>query len=255
MADWKPDLYLRFEKERTQPSVDLANRIELKSPKKIIDIGCGPGNSAKVLKDRWPGADVLGIDLSEAMVTKARASFPGMRFLRMDAGGDLSALGRFDIVFSNAAIQWIPDNKALIARLHRMLEGGGALAIQVPCTRGMPIQQAVRELSADARWAGRFGSVRAHSMHGAEYYYDAVSAVAGEYALWRTDYVHVMRSHAAMVEWYSATALKPYLECLEAAELPGFLCEFERRLIELYPARPDGNILFPFTRLFMLAYG
>ena len=114
MSDWKPSLYLKFEKERTQPAIDLVNRIEIKSPKRIIDIGCGPGNSTKVLQEKWEKAEIIGIDSSSAMIEKAKENYAGIDFIQYDASSDLSFLGKFDIIFSNAAFQWIPDNHLLI---------------------------------------------------------------------------------------------------------------------------------------------
>ena len=77
--DWKPDLYLKFEKERTQPSIDLVCRIRKQNPKKIIDIGCGPGNSTQILAQKWPEADIIGVDISPAMIEKAKKSFPNQK--------------------------------------------------------------------------------------------------------------------------------------------------------------------------------
>jgi len=116
MSDWQPDLYLKFGKERTQPSIDLAAKIGLDDPKRIIDIGCGPGNSTNVLKARWPRAQIMGLDNSEAMIDEARSKYPGMDWIYLDASGDLSGLGNFDIVFSNAALQWMPNQQILLPK-------------------------------------------------------------------------------------------------------------------------------------------
>lgn len=104
MSDWKPNLYLSFERERTQPSVDLMTRINLDKPYRIIDIGCGPGNSTNILKLRWPEAELIGLDDSEAMIQQAKEKYKDIKWVLADATGDLSSLGTFDIVFSNAAI-------------------------------------------------------------------------------------------------------------------------------------------------------
>ena len=116
MAAWDPNLYLRFEKERTQPAKDLVSRIELENPKRIIDIGCGPGNSTAQLRDRWPQAEIMGIDNSEEMIRKAGNTYPDMKWAVHDIIEDLSGLGLFDLVFSNAVIQWVPDQRLLLTR-------------------------------------------------------------------------------------------------------------------------------------------
>ena len=103
MIDWNPDLYLKFGKERTLPSKDLISRIGLENPARILDIGCGSGNSTNELKKRWPNAEIIGIDNSSTMIEKAQLLYPEIDFRLMDATEDLSSLGKFDIVFSNAA--------------------------------------------------------------------------------------------------------------------------------------------------------
>ena len=99
MLDWNPDLYLQFKKERTLPAKDLISRIELVNPKRILDVGCGSGNSTHELKKRWPNAEIIGIDNSSTMIEKAQLLYPEIDFRLMDATEDLSSLGKFDIVF------------------------------------------------------------------------------------------------------------------------------------------------------------
>ncbi|AMP20024.1 hypothetical protein AZF37_01490 [endosymbiont 'TC1' of Trimyema compressum] len=135
MSYWKPNLYLTFKQERTQPSIDLVGKIEKENPLRIIDIGCGPGNSTFVLKNRCPGAEIIGIDNSESMIEQAKEKDNDIQWICKDVQFALSELGTFDIVFSNAAIQWIPDQHLLLQRLFQMLNSGGILAVQVPCTK------------------------------------------------------------------------------------------------------------------------
>ncbi|MFA6697585.1 MAG: methyltransferase domain-containing protein, partial [Eubacteriales bacterium] len=143
---WKPNLYLSFERERTQPSIDLMTRINLDKPYRIIDIGCGPGNSTNILKLRWPEAELIGLDDSEAMIQQAKEKYKDIKWVLADATGDLSSLGTFDIVFSNAAIQWMPNHPALIKNMFKLLNKGGVLAVQVPYTEEMPIHTDLQKL-------------------------------------------------------------------------------------------------------------
>ncbi|UZQ84827.1 methyltransferase domain-containing protein [Thermoclostridium stercorarium] len=116
--DWNSDQYLKFKSERTQPAVDLVNRISAVNPEKILDIGCGPGNSTEVLYNKFPKAYILGVDISEEMIRTARMKYPNLDFRICDAGKDLSQLDNdFDIVFSNACIQWVPDHRNLIRNM------------------------------------------------------------------------------------------------------------------------------------------
>ena len=146
MLDWNPDLYLKFEKERTLPAKDLISRIEIVNPKRILDIGCGSGNSTHELKKRWPNAEIVGIDNSKSMVEKARSLYDDTKFILMDATEDLSPLGKFDIVFSNAAIQRIPDHENLIKSFYDLLNDKGVLAIQLPLIDEVEAQKALYEL-------------------------------------------------------------------------------------------------------------
>src|SRR6266542_994395 len=117
--DWNPDLYLKFNKERIQPSIDLVSRIAINDPKSIIDIGCGPGNSTQILAERWPKARIVGVDNSPAMIEKAKKDYPHQEWCVLDAGKVL-ILETYDVVFSNATIQWIPDHERLMKRMEVM---------------------------------------------------------------------------------------------------------------------------------------
>lgn len=254
MSDWKPELYLQFEKQRTQPSKDLAARIDLTAPKRIIDIGCGPGNSTLVLKNRWPGAAITGLDSSPAMIAQAGEADSGITWVCADAAGDLSGLGRFDIVFSNAAIQWMPDHGTLLPKLFSLLESGGVLAVQVPNTATMPIHIVLQTLVKAEKWRAQLGSVTTHATFAAPYYYDILSTLTADFDLWETHYHHVMESHNALVQWYSSTGLRPYLNCLTSEQdKAAFLADFESALQAAYPAQNDGHVLFPFVRIFFIA--
>ena len=254
MNDWKPELYLKFEKQRTQPSIDLAARISLTAPKRIIDIGCGPGNSTAVLKNRWPNAAITGLDSSPAMIAQAGETDSGIAWVCADASGDLSALGHFDIVFSNAAIQWMPSHETLLTNLFSLVESGGVLAVQVPNTTHMPIHIALRTLVKSEKWQAKLSSITTHATFSAPYYNDILSTLTPDIDLWETHYHHVMDSHNALVQWYSSTGLRPYLHSLQTeADRGAFLADFEDALKDVYSAQSDGHVLFPFVRIFFIA--
>ena len=80
MLDWNPALYGRYEDERTRPAAELLARVPLSGAMRAVDLGCGPGNSTELVARRFPGAEVLGIDNSEAMLTAARTRLPSARF-------------------------------------------------------------------------------------------------------------------------------------------------------------------------------
>jgi len=255
MSDWKPNLYLVFEKERTQPAIDLVMKIEHENPARILDIGCGPGNSTNVLQVRWPHAEIIGLDNSQAMIEQAHATYPNMNWVHADAAGDLSALGKFDIVFSNAAIQWIPNQEKLLANLFNFLQPGGVLAVQVPNPGKMPIHVELKKLSASEEWKDHFAALSStYSLHTEHAYYDMLCGLTGCIDLWVTNYCHVMDNHAQIVKWYSGAGLRPYLDCLtDENTRNAFLQDYEHGLRRSHPAQKDGKILFPFTRIFFVA--
>lgn len=133
MSDWNSKQYMRFEIQRTQPSIDLINRIELNAPARILDIGCGPGNGTINLKKRFPMAEIIGIDSSENMLDKARNDYKDIEFLKCSVPNELNIIeGKFDLIFSNACIHWIPDQKKLISTVMSMLNKNGVFAVQIP---------------------------------------------------------------------------------------------------------------------------
>lgn len=255
MPSWNPDQYLKFARERTQASVDLVSRIEVENPRSIIDIGCGPGNSTRVLRDRWPNAHFSGLDNSEEMISKARTDFPDIEWITGDVRS-YRFTEEYDIVFSNAAIQWIPDHKELVPGLFNIVRPGGALAIQVPADQDSPIRRSLLSASSREKWA-RYtsGCERMINYRTAEYYYDIVTRLSKRFDLWETVYYHILDSQAALIEWYKGTAMKPFLESLPD---DANRREFENDVLvgckDNYEVRKDGNVLYPFRRVFFVAY-
>lgn len=253
MNDWKPDLYLKFEKQRTQPAIDLVSRIDMSAPMRIVDIGCGPGNSTLALKNRWPNAEITGLDSSPAMIAQASKEDSDINWVCADAAGDLNDLGRFDVVFSNAVIQWIPNHEVLLPNLFSLLNSGGVLAVQVPNTTKMPVHLTLQSIAQSEKWRTRFFDVNTHSVFSAPYYYDIVSRLSDHVDLWETNYYHMMVNHRSIVQWYSSTGLRPYLNRLESvSDQTDFLDDFENALKVAYPVQKNGVVLFPFTRIFFL---
>jgi trans-aconitate 2-methyltransferase len=254
MFDWKPQLYLTFEKERTQPAIDLVMRIEQENPKRIIDVGCGPGNSTFVVKNRWANAEIIGLDNSENMLAQARTKYDNIKWICADASDGLNDFGTFDIVFSNAAIQWMPNQPQLLSNFYDVLNIGGVMAVQVPCVNNMPIHMELQNLLSKPKWRQYFDTpVSAHFIHTADFYYDVLSTFSNHFDLWQTDYYHVMNSHSDLVNWYRGSGLRPYLDCLTDEGIrQAFLDDFENALLSVYPFQKDNRILFPFTRIFFI---
>lgn len=254
MAEWDSRQYAKFLKERTQPSIDLAARITGVEPAEIIDIGCGPGNSTQVLKERFPSAHTIGADNSENMITSAREKHPELDFMTLDASGDMSALnGKFDVVFSNACIQWVHGHEQLLPKMFALLRCGGVMAVQIPMNYDEPIHQIIGRLTNGEKWGSRFPDPRIFYTKTQSEYFDILSGITDDFELWKTTYLHRMGSHDDIIEWYKGTGLRPYLAQLNEAEGAEFISELLAELKQAYPVQKNGEIIFAFPRFFFIA--
>lgn len=254
MADWNPALYRRFEDERTRPARELLARVPLAEARRVVDLGCGPGNSTELLVERFPRAEVLGTDNSPSMLESARERLPKLRFELSDIATWQPAQAP-DLVYANAALQWVPEHEKLFPRLFSLLAPGGVLAVQMPDNHNEATHRAMREIAALPGYAERIGDPAKlrPGMLKIQDYYDLLAREAEEVDVWHTVYQHRMDSPAAIVDWLRSTGLKPFLEPLDAQQRAGFTAEYERRMDAAYPARSDGRRLLAFPRLFIVA--
>lgn len=255
MNNWNAAQYLQFEAQRTQPSIDLAGRIPFENPQNILDVGCGPGNSTAVLKRRFPTAQVLGIDSSEDMVRTAKETYSNLEFQCCDATTDLLSLGKnsFDIVFSNACLQWLPDHKTRIPEMLELLKPGGYLAIQTPMNDREPIRTIINELADTDPWAKKLSLPKLFHNLTPEAYFDLLAETAAGFTLWETTYYHTLSSHADILRWYRSTGLRPYLAALSPEDAQLFEAAVLHRVQSAYPLQRDGRVIFRFPRFFILA--
>ena len=247
-AVWNPVQYLKFAEERTRPCQELAARIQVERPARLIDLGCGPGNSTQVLAARWPESRITGLDSSPDMIDAARKSAPRFEWVRADIAEWAADAGeRFDVVFSNAALQWVGSHEQLFQRLFARVAPGGALAIQVPGNYHAPQHQALRSMATSR-------PVTEWHAHDLDFYYDVLAPPASRLDFWATEYLHIMANAEAIVEWYKGSALRPYLQAIDTAEeREQFLAEYLERIRPLFPPRSDGRVIFPFRRILMIA--
>lgn len=252
MSDWQPDLYLKFKNERTQPSIDLVAKIDHLSPKSIIDIGCGPGNSTQVLVNRWPKAKIVGIDSSASMIQKAKQEYTNQEWYVADASTYKSD-EKFDILFSNAAIQWIPNHPDLLRNFYSLLSPKGIIAVQIPRFWDMPLGKVIDNIANQPRWKSKtFGVSSLFTIHDYSFYYDILSGLFDSIEIWETNYMHILDSHESMIQMMRSTGLKPYLEKLETSEKVEFENTVFEAIKEPYPVQKNGKVLLPFKRLFFL---
>ncbi|MBZ5576702.1 MAG: methyltransferase domain-containing protein [Acidobacteriia bacterium] len=221
MPQWDADLYLKYGNQRTQPVIDLVNRIQLENPRRTADLGCGPGNSTEVLRRRWPDSLLVGVDHSPEMIAKARKSFPDGRWELGDAA-TWNAGEPVDLVFSNAMLHWIPNHAAVCRHLFDQVAARGALAVQVPAHYDSPLHREILEVSRDAEWVERMEGARQALTHESPaFYYDLLAPRAAHMDVWETTYHHALPGPEAVLEWFRGTGLRPFLEALESVEQRG----------------------------------
>jgi trans-aconitate 2-methyltransferase len=249
---WDPKVYLDFEDERTRPAVELLARIPLKMPESVIDLGCGPGNSTALLARRWPKAKLEGLDSSEAMLDQARRSGVKAQW----QSGDIPSWApskRYDVIFANAALHWLDDQENLLRRLMSHVARGGVLAFQVPTNFNAPSHKLMRDVAAEGPWAEKLKDVRNIVLGTAQGYYGLLEPLSTNLDIWETDYLQVLNGEDAVLRWVSGTGLRPFLAALDGAERDAYVAAYKTRLNEAYPMRVSGKVLFPFTRLFVVA--
>ncbi|MEZ0168726.1 trans-aconitate 2-methyltransferase [Microvirga sp. TS319] len=254
MADWNAGQYLKFEDERTRPSVDLLRRVPLSDPQSCADIGCGPGNSTELLVERFQNARVIGLDSSPAMLSKARERLPGLTFVEADIA-TWQPEERFDLIFANAVLQWVPDHPGLLARLVSFLKQGGCLAVQMPDNLDEPSHRLMEKVAHEGPWASRLTSASAarEKIGSFEDCYAWLQQAGCAIDLWQTTYVHPLEGAGAIIEWFKSTGLKPYLDLLAPEERVEYLRHYMEEIAKAYPAQADGKVLLRFPRRFFVA--
>lgn len=249
---WDPTTYLAHASLRERPAGELLARIPLEVADRVYDMGCGTANSTALLRSRWPNARITGVDNSVEMLTQARQG-------GLDADwheADLSLFVPSDspqLIFSNAAYQWVDHHQSIFARLAESLADRGVLAIQMPANFDAPSHTLLKEVAADGPWASDVAELRpASPVHDASTYYGFLTNHFKALDIWYTEYVQIMTGSDPVLGWVKGTALVPYIARLHGERRESFLAAYAARLRTAYPMRSDGTTLFPFRRLFIV---
>ncbi|MBC9734412.1 trans-aconitate 2-methyltransferase [Nocardioides marmotae] len=248
---WDPDRYLAYADERGRPFLDLLARVGATDPRTVVDLGCGPGNLTALLRERWPAADVHGLDASPEMVARARERGDGVRY---DVG-DLREWrpdAPVDVLVSNATLQWLPEHLDLLPRLLDQVADGGWLAFQVPGNFEEPSHTLRRELAEEEPYAAHTRDVAVPDSHDPATYLDLLAGLGCEVDAWETTYLHVLSGPDPVFAWVSGTGARPTLQALPDDLRERFEGEFKARLRAAYPPGPRGVVL-PFRRVFVVA--
>jgi trans-aconitate 2-methyltransferase len=262
---WDPAQYLRHSGHRTRPFAELLARVPEPATERprIVDLGCGAGNVTALLAARWPAARITGLDNSPAMLERARAEHAGP----LDGGGSLDFAAAdladwrpdrgYDLIVSNAALQWVPGHLDLLAVWAEALHPGGTLAFQVPGNFGAPSHVLLRETAGLPRFRPFLDGVLRHEDAVAEPagYLDRLTALGLDADVWETTYLHLLTGGDPVLDWVKGTGLRPVLDALapHPEVLDDFLAIYRDALRAAYPARPHGTV-FPFRRLFAVAH-
>lgn len=250
---WRPDEYLAFATPRLQPALDLLARIG-GQPARIVDLGCGPGTITTRLRARWPQAAIAGIDRDPAMLAEARAQDATIDWQQADLA-TWQPTAPCDLIFSNAALHWLPEHPRLFAGLATALAGDGQLAIQMPDNFGAPSHRLIDELASEPPFAApiRAAGARMGAVLAPDAYLDLLAANGLSGQVWQVTYWQVLAGRDPVLRWLQGSTLVPYRAALGEAAFDAFCAQLAPRLAAAYPAARDGAVRFPFRRLFIHA--
>jgi trans-aconitate 2-methyltransferase len=250
---WNPDVYLTFADHRGRPFFDLTSRVGAEKPRRVVDLGCGPGNLTATLSQRWPDAVIEAVDSSPEMVEAAR-----------ERGVD-AVIGEIaqwspkpdtDVVVSNAALQWVPGHADLMIRWAGLLPAGAWIAMQVPGNFDAPSHQAVREVARSAPFADALRDMpwrEEHVIETPRRYADLLTDAGCTVDAWETTYIHQLTGATPVLDWITGTALTQVKSRLSEEAWQRYRQAIIPLLSEAYPARSDGTTFFPFRRIFVVA--
>ncbi|WP_394612987.1 trans-aconitate 2-methyltransferase [Lentzea sp. JNUCC 0626] len=243
---WDPAQYLAFADHRARPFYELVGRVQASSPRRVVDVGCGPGNLTVSLSSRWPSAVVEAFDSSPEMVAAAREAGVDAR---VDDVTTWKPLPDTDVVVSNAVLQWVPEHPTIVSKWLSVLSPGAWLAFQVPGNYADASHRLIREVGGEAL-APVF---RAEKPVLDPVGYADLLGDCSTVDVWETTYVQRLSGLDPVLEWVTGTALRPVRAALSDEDWQAYRAELAPRLREAYPQRADGTTWFPFRRIFAVA--
>ena len=250
---WNPEQYLKFAEPRLRPAVDLLTRIDAANPARVFDLGCGAGNVTRLLKMRWPDAQITGVDDSAEMLGRAAKSVTGVSWVQQGLA-NWQPEHAADLIYSNAALHWLPDHRALFAKLVNQLASGGVLAVQMPRNFFAPSHTMIADTVLAGSWRTKLEPLlRPAPVATPDVYYDLLHGLVKNLDIWESEYLQVLEGVDPVKEWTKGTWLKQFLDALDATEAAAFEADYAARVRVAYPTRDDGKTLFPFRRLFIVA--
>ncbi len=250
---WNPAVYLTFADHRGRPFFDLTSRVGAESPRRVVDLGCGPGNLTATLAKRWPDAVIEALDSSPEMVESARERGVDARV------GDVQSWEPepdTDVLVSNATLQWVPEHRELLVRWAGQLAAGSWIAVQMPGSFNTPSHEAIRTVAHREPFANRLRDMpfpERDRVSPAADYAGLLTDAGCRVDAWETTYIQDLSGENPVLEWMSGTALRPVIDRLSAQAWQQFRQQLIPILDETYPRRPDGRTFYPFRRIFVVA--
>ncbi|MCB5282257.1 MULTISPECIES: trans-aconitate 2-methyltransferase [unclassified Arthrobacter] len=253
---WDPAKYAKFGEYRDRPYFDLTARIHADAPRNVVDLGCGSGALTAALARRWPMAQVTGLDSSAEMLARSDSAaepLPNLSFSHADIASWMPS-DDTDVVVTNAALQWVPDHRDLLARWLAALKPGAWFALQVPGNFRSPSHTLMRGLAESVTWSGRLAGVLRHAdaVGRPEEYLNIMLDAGCAADVWETTYLQLLPGPDPVLEWVRGTGLRPVLAALSAADARAFEADYSALLARAYPAGPHGTV-FGFRRIFAVA--
>lgn len=252
VTTWDPRTYLQYSEVRFRAGLDLIARIPQNSYSAIYDLGCGTGYLTNALAGKFPGANVTGVDSSAEMLAEARRDYPAISWVQKEIAA-WRPERQPELIFSNAALHWLPSHEKLFPALLQLLRSGGVLAVQMPRHFESPSHLALQELVRERGWRAQLEALLLTPVSAPEAYWNWLSPLASRVELWETIYVQVLDGQNPVLDFMRGTALRPFLTVLSKEDGARFLAEFSERMAVAYPPQPNGQTLFPFRRFFLIA--
>ena len=252
MTTWEPQTYLRYADIRFRAGLDLIARIPKLDYAAIYDLGSGTGHLTRILADTFTNAKVIGVDSSPEMLAEAGREFPALEWQQADIQAWSPPVAP-DLIYSNAALQWVPEPETLLPSLLKELRPGGVLAMQVPRHFESPSHLGLKDLVKQSQWRTKLEPLLLAPIPAPEIYWRWLSPHARNLDIWETIYLQVLEGKDPVVNFMRGTALRPFLSALPEPEATKFIDAFADRMAAAYPAQPNGQTLFPFRRLFLIA--
>lgn len=251
---WNPEIYNKFKSERSQPFYDLLEMVKVRKDLSVIDLGCGTGELTRQLADHLPGSYTTGIDSSNEMLREA-ANYTNNNLVFSQASIEEFVQGKnkYDLIFSNAALQWVDDHTTLLPALIRLLNSNGQLAVQVPSNHHHFTHATLAAMAAEAPYQQALkGWNREIAVLTPEDYARLFfEQGAKEITVYEKIYPHVLKNAEAVFEWTSATAMLRYTERLPEKLKEDFISEYKNRLLSKY--ENEAPVFYPFKRILMSA--